>query len=91
MKGKNEAIELVQLLDRPLPTEGLILFEEARRLYTQQKWDDAILKFKTANEILRSPLGEPDGPCQEFVARCEEFRQNPPDADWDGSWKMTSK
>jgi len=91
VKGKNEAIELVQLLDRPLPTEGLILFEEARRLYTQQKWDDAILKFKTANEILRSPLGEPDGPCQEFVARCEEFRQNPPDADWDGSWKMTSK
>src|SRR5690606_25813258 len=33
VKGKNEAVELIQVLDGPLPGEGLKLFDEARALY----------------------------------------------------------
>lgn len=91
VKGKAQSVELIQVLERDLSAEGLKEFEDARRLYEHQRWDDAIAKFQKANELLRfSPEAE-DGPSLMYIDRCKEFKLQPPNADWDGSWTMTSK
>lgn len=91
VKGKQQAVELLEVIDRDLPEASLRKFEQARVLYTQQKWDDAIKLFKeTADELQVSP-DELDGPSVMYLERCEMFKQTPPASDWDGSWEMTSK
>ena len=30
-------------------------------------------------------------PSQIYIERCKMFMENPPEKDWDGVWKMTSK
>ena len=32
-----------------------------------------------------------DALCGIFLTRCDEFLKNPPPAEWDGVWRMTSK
>ena len=66
-------------------------YEQARCLYEEQKWDEAIELFHSANDVLRPHPDEMDGPCEMYIERCEYFKQNPPGADWDKTWQMTSK
>jgi adenylate cyclase len=91
VKGKKNAVELIQVLDRDLSKEGLEIFEAGRKLYEAQKWDEAIAKFKEAAPKLAFTPDQPDFPCDMYVERCEEFKKNSPGADWDGSWEMHSK
>ncbi|MCM2279555.1 MAG: adenylate/guanylate cyclase domain-containing protein [Oligoflexia bacterium] len=91
VKGKKKAVELIQVLDREFAERGLKLFAEGRELYSRQKWDEAAQAFRQANDLLRPAPGLDDGPCAEFVERCKMFKENPPGADWDGSWEMHSK
>jgi adenylate cyclase len=91
VKGKKKTVELIQILDRPYPEEGLQLFSEGRRLYQHQKWQEAIQKFEGANRLISKAIGKDDGPCLVFLERCKDFEQNPPAQDWDGSWEMDSK
>ena len=32
-----------------------------------------------------------DGPCMVLLTRVESLRDNPPPADWDGSWRLDQK
>lgn len=90
VKGKKEAIELIQVLERDYDAEGLKIFEDARQLYLKQKWDDAIARFKEASAKLAT--GEDgDGPSVMYIERCEELKTTGVEADWGGAWKMTSK
>lgn len=91
VKGKKEAVEIVQILDQDLSPEGLQLFEKGRELYFNQQWDQAIETFRAAKEKLSNSTGTTDGPSQMYIERCEVFKKQPPDANWDGSWQMTSK
>lgn len=91
VKGKKQAVELIQVFEGEMKPDGLALFEEGRQLYASQKWDEAIEKFKKANDILRTSPDGQDDPSMMYVERCEEFKKNPPSADWDGSWEMHSK
>jgi adenylate cyclase len=90
VKGKKEAVELIQVFERDFDAQGLRLFEEARALYLAQKWDEAITRFKEASEKL-SHQGNGDGPSLMYIERCEELKTTGIEPDWDGSWKMTSK
>lgn len=90
VKGKKTAVEIIQVCENPLAPEGLALFEKARALYAQQKWDEATAAFKEAGAKL-AVGGEPDGPTQMYIDRIVEMKANPPGADWDGSWEMHSK
>lgn len=90
VKGKKQAIELVQILDQPLNPEGVIEFEKARAAYRGQNWDLAETLFKSSAQLLAQD-GAPDGPSQMYLERLVELRAQPPGADWDGSWEMHSK
>ena len=91
VKGKKNAVELIQVLERDYSADGLRAFEDARGLYRERKWDEAAEMFKKANALLRRTVEDKDGPSQMYIERCEELKQTPPEADWDGSWEMQSK
>ncbi len=90
VKGKKVAVELIQILVVDFPVEGLETFRLARELYSQQKWDEAIEKFKESAKSLAEGDKE-DEMSHEFIERCQEFKLNPPGADWDGAWVMKTK
>lgn len=90
VKGKKEAVELIQVLERDYDPQGLKFFEEARQLYLKQDWEGAILKFKEANSKL-TVEGQEDGPSSMYLERCAELKTTGVEPDWDGAWKMTSK
>jgi adenylate cyclase len=91
VKGKKNSVELIQVLDRSVAKEGLEIFEQARKLYTEQRWDQAIEKFREASSYVSRSAEELDGPCGVFIERCQDFKTAPPAKDWDGSWEMHSK
>jgi adenylate cyclase len=91
VKGKKNAIELIQVFEWNPPAEGLELFSKARESYRGQLWDRAIEQFEKANQLLSRAEGVSDGPSEMYLDRCQYFKANPPPADWDGSWEMDSK
>ncbi len=90
VKGKKIAVELIQIFDREMSSEGLQKFDEGRRMYRERAWDAAIGAFNQANQLLTSERG-PDGPSLMYVKRCEEMKLNPPAPEWDGTWEMHEK
>jgi adenylate cyclase len=90
VKGKGTAVELIQVLDRDLSPEGLKLFAQGRAHYSAMRWDAATEAFGEASRLL-STSDEPDAPCEMYLERCRDFRAQPPEPGWDGSWTMTSK
>ncbi len=91
VKGKSESVQLLQILEEEASPDGLLLFEEGREFYHDREWDKAIEKFRAASEILSHDPGVPDGPCRVLIQRCEDFKVNPPEANWDGTWALDSK
>lgn len=91
VKGKKQAVELIQVLEKDLPQEALDAFEKGRQEYLQKNWDQAIALFAQSNEHVKKVTGQEDGPSLLYVERCQEFKLRPPNADWDGSWEMHTK
>ena len=91
VKGKAKSVEIVEVCDREYDKAGLAKFEASRQLYLQQRWDEAISGFLEASEMLRQESDSADGPSERFIRISKWFKENPPNADWDGSWTMTSK
>jgi class 3 adenylate cyclase len=54
--------------------------------YRELRWDDAGAAFAAALEAVPD-----DGPSVALLARISDLKQNPPPANWDGSWRMKSK
>ena len=61
-------------------------YAEGLAAYRERRWDDARRAFHTALEAVPG-----DGPSIAMAARVENFRVNPPAADWDGSWQLDQK
>jgi tetratricopeptide (TPR) repeat protein len=55
-------------------------------LYKQRDFETALKYFTEAKEI-----DPQDGPTNLYLSRCETFISNPPPADWDGVFTMTTK
>ncbi|MDF1658085.1 MAG: adenylate/guanylate cyclase domain-containing protein [Verrucomicrobiales bacterium] len=71
------------------------LYEEAYRAYLSTDWDKAISLFEKSSAIEpfqpnRDP-GIKTNPSQVMIARCGVMKVSPPDADWDGVYRMTTK
>lgn len=69
-------------------------FHQGLKAYKAQKWDEAINFFKKSLEFeyLRYPdLREAPNPSKIYIERCQQFKENPPPADWNGVFSLTSK
>jgi adenylate cyclase len=92
VKGKTQAIELIQLFHQDIVNqEGLKMFEEGRLHYAKQEWDLAIEKFEKSATLLATRPDERDGPSEIMIERCRDFKKEPPEAGWKGDWTMHEK
>jgi adenylate cyclase len=99
--GKNEPVVTFELIGEAGKTEQVHLdliehFHQGLEHYYQQEWDLALGEFSQSLEFehQRDPEGQEKGtinPSQLYIDRCEQFKLEPPEADWDGVFRLTSK
>jgi adenylate cyclase len=90
VKGKREPVQIHELLAlRPAPaalTAFLERFSWALSAYRAQRWDEAIARFREADELRGG-----DPPSRAYIERCEAMRATPPGPEWDGVFEMKTK
>ena len=77
--GRAGELSAEQIALRAHYTEGLAA-------YRSRHWDGATSALKAALAVTPA-----DGPSIILLARVERLRDNPPPADWDGSWRLDQK
>ena len=89
VKGKNKPVNIfIPLSDVTTPPpEWLADYHKARALYVERKFTEAAALFRAVN--LR--IGGDDFLCETYATRCDRYAQEPPPADWDGSYTLTEK
>ena len=92
VKGKSEPVGLFEVLDYhtddtfPNVMEVLRYFRDGLACYRRRQWSRAIEAFREA-----LGLSPEDMLSRMYIERCEHLEMNPPDAEWNGVWVMTSK
>jgi class 3 adenylate cyclase len=61
-------------------------YAEGLAAYRERRWDEAREALRAALEAVPG-----DGPSLALARRVEDFRDNPPPADWDGAWQLDQK
>lgn len=96
VKGKKLPVRVYELLaekgeldDNTI--EMLKLFHKGLELYNNQKWGEALNKFEASAVMEDEFPFRPTTPSKVYIIRCKHFKENPPDKDWDGIWKLTAK
>jgi adenylate cyclase len=91
VKGKGQPVKIFELLApraRASADQQALagVFHAALEEYRKRNWEKA-------REILQSLLARfpHDGPAKIYLERVETLSQNPPPADWDGVYTMTTK
>ena len=91
VKGKDQPgkiYELLSLVKTASPEQRALAegFHAALSEYRKRNWDKA-------REALQKVLAQfpQDGPAKLYLERCETLSKNPPPADWDGVYTMTTK
>ena len=64
----------------------LAAYEQGLQAYCRCDWDGAIARFRRVREI--DPA---DGPSGTLLQRCQAYKQNPPEGNWDGSHDIRVK
>ncbi len=89
--GKNEPVRIYEILgkkgDIDIETlKAYKYFAKGLQFYRKQEWDNAKKYFAHSNKMLGY-----DGASKVFFNRCKEFKEDPPETDWDGVYQMKSK
>ena len=89
--GKKEPIFVYELLGYPESVDKKMLetvdkYTHGIHAYREQNWDKATALFNQALEATPD-----DGPSKTMIDRCNEYKINPPEKDWDGSFSMATK
>ena len=96
VKGKKVPVHVYELLSEKGQLDDetskmLVIFHEGLELYNAQKWNDALKKFEESAKLEDEFPTRPTTPSKVYIFRCNHFKENPPDKDWDGVWTMTTK
>ncbi|MBT4618397.1 MAG: adenylate/guanylate cyclase domain-containing protein [Gammaproteobacteria bacterium] len=89
--GKSEPVTVYQLLNRKNLTTGVDAdlvdqFSKGLELYKAGDFRRAKSEFSACLDIFAD-----DGPTLAYISRCQAYTDNPPDADWDGVYRLTEK
>jgi class 3 adenylate cyclase len=90
VQGKTHPVRIFEIIQAREHVTGHLnelknSFEEGLGLYRQQQWDAAARCFSTL------VTGYSDGASAVFLDRIAHFKKNPPPADWNGVFVMTTK
>ncbi|MGB4497090.1 MAG: adenylate/guanylate cyclase domain-containing protein [Methylococcaceae bacterium] len=91
VKGKNKPITIyepiAELTEITVQQQtGLDLAHQALICYREQSWDKSIALFQQLGD-----LNSEDKLCKIYLERIAHYRENPPEANWDGVFTHTSK
>jgi len=88
-KGKTKPVNIyTPLSDNTVPVpEWLADYHRARGLYVKREFGEAAALFREVG----AKIGGEDFLCGMYAERCDRYAQEPPPADWDGSFTMTEK
>jgi len=90
VKGKKRPVKIYSLVGyKDLPgihEEVIKQFNQAVLLYKRRKWDKAIHIFENITAMDPNLYA-----AQVYIDRCFDLKKNPPPADWDGVYTMTTK
>jgi adenylate cyclase len=89
--GKQEPVRIYQLLGEQGDVDERLkdtveLYAKGLEAYRDRSWDEAIVFFTAALDATQD-----DGPSLIMLNRCHEYKKNPPDENWNGSYVMTTK
>jgi adenylate cyclase len=89
VKGKEQPVTIYELIDYlddcdQETLRRLKMFDEALTLYFRKDFAQAFLKFS-------EPDLKDDSCAQIYLKRCLFFKENPPETQWRGVWKMETK
>jgi len=89
VKGKKKPVAIFELVGEKdvivYPAEFLEHFTEGLTGYKAMDWDKAIKEFRAVIEV------KDDEVSKMYMKRCQHFKKNPPDADWDGVFTLKTK
>lgn len=91
VKGKTKPVDLIQVSSQPFDAKLLEEFNLALKEFRSRLWDQAIARFQTVNEGFKKLYGDVDTVSEMFIERCEEYKKDPPDENWDGTIQMRKK
>ena len=92
VKGKTKPVVVYEVLDYhndetfPSVMSAVDHFNHGIKLYREGKWDKSIEAFK---ETLN--LNQEDNLSNMYIERCTNLKENPPEGEWDGVWRMSTK
>ena len=66
-------------------------FDEGMSLYHKKEWAKAKKQFKDSLSLEENFTDRPTTPSAVYLDRCEYFKAEPPEKNWDGVWTMTTK
>lgn len=95
VKGKKEPVRIYEVMGKGTAqawqAELIETFEQGLKAYRAMDWGAAIAHFQACMRIKKQATGESDQTSHIYLERVATLKQNPPPADWDGVWKMTTK
>jgi adenylate cyclase len=100
VKGRSQPVSMYEptgfMADLKQETQDCLdCFKQGVDKYLLQDWDGALGMFEKAKELEPNKPGVTpgvkDNPSIILIDRCKVMKENPPDADWDGVYVMTSK
>jgi adenylate cyclase len=90
VKGKKRPVKIYSLVgykDLPgIQEEVIKQFNQGIMFYKRRKWDTAIHIFENITALAPDLYA-----AQVYIDRCFDLKKNPPPADWDGVYTMTTK
>jgi adenylate cyclase len=92
VKGKSEPVRIHELIGYKSTSsseqlESAALYEKGFQAYLGRDWKKAIDFFLESEKA----KGKKDKSCHVLIERCEEYKLNSPDPDWDGVFTRTHK
>jgi len=89
--GIHQPVQIYEILGRKGDVdaqvlEGCRIFEEGLEAYRKQDWDQAMKLFNEANDTRPE-----DPPSKIFIERCQHYKANPLNEEWEGVYQATSK
>lgn len=91
VKGKEVPVRVFEVLGEagtvdPDVAAAVEVFEQGLELYRKREFSAALAKFEQV--VQQRP---DDGPSRTYIDRCKQLIDDPPDADWDGVWRLKEK
>ena len=94
--GKTVPVQTVEIINFNEKNDSNVLklvktYHAALECYYDQKWDEAIELLTQSSKLEIYLHNNEINPSDIFLKRAKDFKNNPPNDDWDGSYKLTSK